>query len=112
LHHYLYENTRQKNFTMQLIALRNDEQYAFVEVRGDILRDYKGNPVRVIGSTVDITEQKQAEEEVKKLSLIAQETVNAVILADQNGKIQWVNNAFTRLTEYTFNEAVGKNSKE
>lgn len=56
----------------------------------------------------DITEQKKIEEENKKLSAIASLTVNAVIVADIRGRITWVNEGFERMTEYTFDEAVGK----
>jgi PAS domain S-box-containing protein len=57
---------------------------------------------------VDITKRKQAEEELKKLSLIARKAPNAVIITDALGKIEWVNAAFTRITEFEFHEVAGK----
>ena len=56
----------------------------------------------------DITEQKKIEAENKKLSDIASLTVNAVIVADADGRITWVNKGFERITEFTFDEVVGK----
>ena len=56
----------------------------------------------------DITERKIAEEEIKKLSIIARETVNAVIITDPEEKILWVNEAFTSITEFEFEEVIGK----
>lgn len=56
----------------------------------------------------DITERKKAEEELKKLSFIARETNNAVVITDAAGMIQWVNEAFTRITGYGLNEVMGK----
>jgi len=56
----------------------------------------------------DITDRKNAEEEVKKLALIARGTSNLVIFTDCEGKITWVNESFERVTEYSFQEAIGK----
>ncbi len=56
----------------------------------------------------DITEKKNAEEEIKKLSIIASETINAVIITDPEENILWVNDAFTRITEFEAEEVIGK----
>ena len=98
LEEHLYGPAKPKSFNMELRALRNDGKYAFVDVRGYIIRNEEGRPIRIIGATIDITERKKSEEELKKLSLIAKETVNAVIITDPDEKIQWVNEAFCRLT--------------
>lgn len=45
----------------------------------------------------DITEQKQHESEMRKLSLVADKTTNAVIMTDENGLVEWVNAAFKNL---------------
>lgn len=42
------------------------------------------------------------------LSLVASRTHNSVVLTDATGKIEWVNDAFTRLTEYKINEVQGR----
>lgn len=61
-----------------------------------------------INILVDITDIKRTDEELRKLSLIAKNTDNAVIITTPHGKIEWVNEAFTRITGYTFPEAIGK----
>jgi PAS domain S-box-containing protein len=60
----------------------------------------------------NINERKHAEEEIRKLSIIARETVNAVSLVNLDGSISWINNAFTRITGYSFREAVGRSQHE
>lgn len=47
-------------------------------------------------------------EELKKLSLVASNTDNAVIITDQNGIVEWVNDGFSRLTGYSFDEITGR----
>lgn len=56
----------------------------------------------------DISERKQADEEIKRLALVAQKTQNSVVVCSREGYIQWVNEGFTRLTGYTFAEVSGK----
>lgn len=56
---------------------------------------------------INIT-SREASEEIKRLSLIAEETVNVVILYDAEGKVSWVNKAFTRVTGYAPEEVLGK----
>jgi PAS domain S-box-containing protein len=56
----------------------------------------------------DVTQHKAAEEELQKLSLIARETTNPVIIQDCHRTVQWVNNAFLNLTGYTQEECIGR----
>lgn len=53
----------------------------------------------------DILEKK---EELKKLSLVASKTNNGVIITDQNGKAEYVNEGFERLMGYAVSEVIGK----
>jgi PAS domain S-box-containing protein len=64
---------------------------------------------------VDITALKNAEHEAqkqatsaRKLSLVAERTDNGVIITDAHGHIEWVNEGFTRMTEYTSSEVLGR----
>jgi PAS domain S-box-containing protein len=86
-------------------------EYAYVHDRGHIIYE-EGKAFRMIGATQDITARKLTEikllESEKKLSLIARQTENAVIITDADGKITWVNSAFTRITEYEPKEVMGK----
>jgi PAS domain S-box-containing protein len=47
--------------------------------------------------------------QLQKLALVAKYTDNAVIITDPHGRIEWVNEAFTRITGYTFDEVIGRN---
>ncbi|MBX3444417.1 MAG: PAS domain S-box protein [Planctomyces sp.] len=63
----------------------------------------------------DITERKAAEDALRRsdaharrLALVAARTDNAVIITDTQGRIEWVNEGFTRITGYTADEAFGQ----
>jgi PAS domain S-box-containing protein len=49
----------------------------------------------------------ESEAEAKKLALVASRTDNIVIITDPKGRIEWVNDAFTRITEYRLDEVRG-----
>lgn len=49
-------------------------------------------------------ELAEKNQELRRLSIIARETDNAVILTDREGKLLWVNEGYTRLYGYTLEE--------
>ncbi len=46
--------------------------------------------------------------ELRKLSLVASKTNNAVIITDKDGYIEWVNDGFSIITGYRLDEVIGK----
>ena len=70
--------------------------------------DSNGELAGGMNVVIDVTEKKAAEAELQKLSLIAKKTNNAVIITDPSGRIEWVNDAFCRITEYSAEEVIGR----
>jgi len=60
------------------------------------------------GYIIDITERKELEAEMRKMALVAARTDNLVIICDPQGRIEWVNEAFERVSEYRLSEVLGK----
>lgn len=56
----------------------------------------------------DVTQEVEQREMQRMLSLVANETDNAVIISDSQGLIEYVNNGFERLTGYPLSEVKGK----
>ncbi|MDP3442780.1 MAG: PAS domain S-box protein, partial [Ignavibacteria bacterium] len=63
------------------------------------------------GFITDITEQKAVEDQSLLQSNALDAAANAILITDSEGRIEWVNKAFTKLTGYTPNEVLGKNPK-
>ncbi|MBL9216531.1 MAG: CHASE domain-containing protein [Opitutaceae bacterium] len=51
---------------------------------------------------------RQAEEEARRLALVARHTGNGVILSDTEWRVVWINEGFTRLFGYTLDEIKGR----
>lgn len=70
----------------------------------------KGDEIGELADTLNsVMDRLEAQEsEIRRLSLVASRTQSAVIITDPKGLIEWTNEGFTRLTEYTSEEAVGQ----
>jgi PAS domain S-box-containing protein len=72
--------------------------------------DEKGKFRFVIGYGTDITKRIQTEEENRKLSLVAKNTNNGVLMLNKNGEITWANTAFLERSGYSLSEIIDQNS--
>lgn len=67
-----------------------------------------GTVCEVIVSCVEITELKATQAEAQKLAMVAARTDNAVVITDAQGRIEWVNEGFRRISGYTLPEVLGR----
>jgi two-component system, sensor histidine kinase and response regulator len=63
------------------------------------------------GVALDISETKKTEERLQLQAAALNSAANAIVVTNAQGVIQWVNPAFTRLTGYELEEAVGQNPR-
>jgi len=68
-------------------------------------------PRRVIVAHEDITERKQAEEELRKRWQIMEQTPACIVITNSGGNIEYVNPYFSQLTSYSAEEAIGQNPR-
>ncbi len=61
--------------------------------------------------TVEIEQREQAEAQMRLQLAALESAANGIVMTDRTGKIVWVNRAFTRLTGYEREEAIGKNPR-
>jgi PAS domain S-box-containing protein len=66
---------------------------------------------KVLASFLDITERKQAEETIRKISAAVEQSPVTIVITDITGTIEYVNPKFTETTGYTFAEAMGQNPR-
>jgi PAS domain S-box-containing protein len=67
-----------------------------------------GDEIVIDGLATDITERKQGEEELRRLAAAVEQAPASIVITDQDGRIQYVNPAFEKLTGYSRQEAIGQ----
>lgn len=97
-----------QHFSAELVLYRKDGSWFSCRVSGQPIAGAGGAINEYFTMMEDISEQVRREERIRLLSRIAEENVNAVIISDANGKIEWVNKSFERMTGYQQEEVVGR----
>lgn len=82
-------------------------KFLFLDVHKAPFINDKGEVIGVVGSGRDVTQQKVIEEKLRLASMVLENSSEAMFITDAAGIIVEVNPAFTKLTGYQANEAIG-----
>jgi PAS domain S-box-containing protein len=88
-----------------------DGSVHWIFTRSNVLFDADHQPTRVLGMSIDITEQKQNEEQLRILSSAVEQSPVSIVLTDPKGDIQYANPKAVEVTGYTLEELVGRNPR-
>jgi PAS domain S-box-containing protein len=72
---------------------------------------HEGLSVGFRGILLDISERRQSEEQLRKLSRAVEQSPTSIIITNIKGDIEYVNPHFNELTGYSFEEVIGKNPR-
>ncbi len=92
------------------IIRQNDKAVRWVHGLGKLEFDFQGRPIKLYGTIQDITDQKLSEHELR-IAATAFEAQEGMTITDADGTILRVNSAFTNITGYSAEEAIGKNPR-
>jgi PAS domain S-box-containing protein len=84
------------------------DQGLYLQAVAALLCNAKGEVSGAIESLRDITDRKQAELEMRKLSRAIEESPTSVVITDPDGVIKYVNPKFVEVTGYSADEAIGQ----
>ncbi|TVM32240.1 CheR family methyltransferase [Oceanidesulfovibrio marinus] len=84
----------------EMRIIRPDGEIRWLAAVGRMYHDEKGHPLRVVGVHYDITERKQAEEEIRNLARFPEENPNPVMRFDGDGTIIYANKASAQFLEH------------
>lgn len=104
----LYQPIQSKNKIIGVFGIVSSRPKAFNDDDKELFRFICDLAGQVYTRIVVENAEKQAQEMQRKLSVIATNTDNAVIITDAEGKIEWVNEAFTKMAGYGLQEIQGK----
>ncbi len=83
-----------------------------VHQRGEILSDSTGQPMRMLGTVLDITERKEAEATMRQQAALLEVAHDAILVQDLRGNILFMNLAAEKITGWTYEEAKARNIQE
>lgn len=91
--------------------VRPDGAIRHLVAKAKVWRGSEDEIVRLLGTAQDITERKQTEDKLRKLSRAIEQSTATVIVTDRHGRIEYVNPYFSRMTGYSFEEVCGQNPR-
>ncbi|MBS3804469.1 MAG: diguanylate cyclase [Oleiphilaceae bacterium] len=93
-------------------VLHQDGAVVLVHSTGEIKFSGTGRPQYLFGVFRDITEEEYQQRHNQRLARSLENTHEAIIMTDPDGKTTWVNAAFTRITGFSRDELMGNKPGE
>jgi PAS domain S-box-containing protein len=91
-----------------IINIHKDGTLRYIQTSGTPMFADSGEFIGYRGLDRDITERKNADEQMSILSEAIKQSPNSVIVTDPKMQITYVNDAFTRITGYAYKEVIGQ----
>jgi diguanylate cyclase (GGDEF)-like protein/PAS domain S-box-containing protein len=120
---YPYDTTVEKEFHQQLLDnertyyqmekyfFRQDSPMLWARLTTSLVREVTGKPQYIIQMIEDITERKRAQAKQRLAAKVFETTSDGIIIADAEGNITDVNQAFLLMTGYSYEEVLDKNPR-
>jgi PAS domain S-box-containing protein len=90
---------------------RKDGRVVWLLMNACLMEGPRGQPAIVQATLIDITERKAAEAERMLLMTAIEQSAEGIVITDATGTIRYVNPAFSRVSGYSREEALGKNPR-
>jgi PAS domain S-box-containing protein len=90
---------------------RKDGSVVWLLMNACLMEGPRGQPAIVQATLIDITERKAAEAERMLLMTAIEQSAEGIMITDAKGTIRYVNPAFSRVSGYSREEALGQNPR-
>ncbi len=78
----------------EFVGKRKDGSYNTVHLSASLIRDSSNQPICIMCSFVDVTEQKRMQEQMRIKDIALSSSINGMAITDIDGNITYVNDAF------------------
>ncbi len=100
-----------KKYEIEHRLLLKSGELKYVKEKCKTEYNESGKAIYSYGIVIDITKEKLADLEIKKLSVAVEQSPATIVITDLEGNIEYANPSFTKLSGYTLEEALGKNPR-
>ncbi|MCL2456304.1 MAG: ATP-binding protein [Defluviitaleaceae bacterium] len=118
---HIFDKTGKTPFSVEYPLLKKDGDYSYFHATGETIRDEKGNPIRVAGALIDITDAKvhliELETTQEKLRRARDEAENAnktksLFLANMSHEIRTPMNSIIGFSELALDDDISQKTKQ
>ena len=102
-----YANGR--SFSVEVAYYRKDKSWFWARVKGEPVREENGVVQHYFSIIEDVTNEKNREEQIKRLSVVASANSKGVFILNDDISFAWINGAYEKMTGYSLSDLVGKN---
>jgi PAS domain S-box-containing protein len=92
---------------LSVVAKRKGANIFFAEISASVFKSGDGT-TGILGIVRDVTERRNREIELQKLSRVVEQSPVSIIITDANGKIEYLNPRGFEMTGYGHDEVIGK----
>jgi two-component system, sensor histidine kinase len=89
---------------LDMLQALNSQESVTADIK--LLLTKVNNQKKELQKSAELLKNNQSQLEL--LSIIAEQTINGVVITDNKGKVEWINKSFTKITGYTIEEIKGK----
>jgi len=102
---------RERILRVECRIVRKDGEVRWISDRRQLFYDEDGRLLYVDGLCLDISEQKRAEEEGRRLAMAVEHAADAIMITDARWAIRYVNPAFEKVMGYAKEEVLGRDPR-
>ncbi|MDD5387898.1 MAG: PAS domain S-box protein [Gallionellaceae bacterium] len=100
-----------QTYSMEKRYLRKSGEIIWINLTVSLVRNSDGSPKYFISVIEDIDRRKQAEEQLRKLAQAVEQSPESIVITNLAAEIEYVNEAFLRVTGYALEELLGQNPR-
>ena len=101
--------TRKRELRLESLGLRSSGEQFPLSI--SLSEAEMGQEILFTGIVRDITQRKEAERELRKLSSVVEQSPVSIVITDKEGNVEYINRSFSAMTGYSFADVEGKISR-
>jgi len=102
---------RKESQRCELRLRKNNGELFHSQLKSTLNAEVDGDSDQFRIVIIDISEQTKAEQLIKTLSQVVEQSPVSVVITDTDANIEYVNNAFQQVSGYSANEVIGRNPR-